>query len=369
MYPDHDCFEGPDFVGIDFSKHKTAVIFHDDFLQHKTGNHPESPQRLVVMKSAIEAHDVNEQVEWIEPGLCEEEDINRCHTRAHLETIKRTAEKASAENSLVWLDPDTPISPDSYRAARRAVGASMMGVDMILRDNYQNIWALCRPPGHHATPERAMGFCLFNNAACGAEYARAKYGIDRVMIIDYDLHHGNGTQDIFYNDSGVLYTSIHQSYHYPGTGHIDEIGSGDGRGFTVNFPVLAQSGDNEFALYAREIIAPIATQYKPQLLIASVGFDAHALDPLGYLQVSTQMFGKFVTLLRSIATELGIGILFTLEGGYSLEAQGEAIVQSLVMSTKNRFDTGDLPAPNRPSPGTLAAQDRLDKALKGIWNL
>jgi len=371
MFPDHDMFTAPDFTGITFMGNRTAVMYHDDFIQHKTGpGHPETHERLVVMKKAIESNPINEKLTWIEPELCEPVDILRCHTSALHDSIKRASEAAAdTAQKLVWLDPDTAVSPDTYRAARRAVGAVCQGVDLLVNYEYDTVWGLVRPPGHHATPNRAMGFCHFNNAACAAEYARANHNLERIMIVDYDLHHGNGTQDIFYSDPGVLYTSTHQSYHYPGTGHIDEIGEGKGRGYTVNFPVLANSGDNEIALYMREIVAPIAVQYKPQLLIVSVGFDAHEIDPLGHLQVSTQMFGRIVTFFRGLGILLGTGILFTLEGGYSLEAQADSVVESLSACLTDRMDPGDLPTPNRPGHSAVDGLEHLCERFKGIWEL
>jgi len=369
MYPDHDIFDAPDFTDTHLDNSRTGILYHEDFLHHDTGNHPESPRRLVVMKDAIESCPECSGVEWIDPVVCGEVDILRCHTSGHHEHIKKTAERAATGGSIIWLDPDTPVSAGTYKAACRAVGASCQAVDMVLNDGYQSVWALVRPPGHHATPERAMGFCLFNNAACAAEYARAKHNLERIMIVDYDLHHGNGTQEIFYEDSGVLYTSIHQSYHFPGTGHLNEIGSGEGRGFTVNFPVLAGNGDGEFALYMREIVANLASQFKPQLLIVSVGFDAHHLDPLGFLQVSSAQYGKMVLLLRAIASDLGIGIVYTLEGGYSLEAQAESIVESMKASITDHFEPNDLPMPNRPAQGAQAGFETLGHTLRGIWEL
>jgi len=370
MFPDHDVFDAPNLQDTVFAGSRTAVLYHDDFIRHLTGNHPESPERLVVMRKALQEHPVNKSIEWIEPRLCDVADIQRCHADAHIETIRLASERAAEEGGrTIWLDPDTAVSPGSYQAALRAVGACCQGVDMVLREGFQSVWCLVRPPGHHATRNRAMGFCLFNNAACAAEYARAVHKLERVMIVDYDLHHGNGTQDIFYSDAGVLYTSIHQSYHYPGTGHIDEIGEGAGAGYTVNFPVLAGSGDGEFALYMREVVAPIAWQFKPQLLVVSVGFDAHISDHLGFLQVSSEEYGKIVNLLRAVASHFNIGIVYTLEGGYSLRAQAESVVHSLVASTNNHFDAGDLPMPYRPSQGALAALDRLRKVLKGYWDL
>ncbi len=369
MYPDHDCFSGPEFGELKFGKCRVSVFYHDDFLAHKTGNHPEHPRRLVVMRNSILDHPVNEYLDWIEPGLCREEDVLRCHTSIHFDQVKRASEAAEASpDGLVRLDPDTVVCPDSFRAAKRAVGACLEAVDLALDGTKRIAWCPVRPPGHHATSDRSMGFCLFNNIACAAAYALDTHNLERVMIVDYDLHHGNGTQDIFYESPGVLFTSIHQSYHFPGTGHIDEIGAGEGRGYTVNFPVLAGSGDHEFALYFREVVAPLAEQFKPQLLLISIGTDAHIADHLGFLQVSTEEYRRIALLLRAIATDLDIGLVFILEGGYSLEASVDAIVESLVASTVDTFDPGDLPTPDRPNPGVLETLDLLRKAHQGIWN-
>jgi acetoin utilization deacetylase AcuC-like enzyme len=370
MFPDHDCFDLPEYGENIFSNSRTVIFYHEDFILHKTGNHPESPQRLVVMKGAIENNPVNKSLEWKEPRLCEEEEILRCHTRGHLESVKHASEIASASpDKLIRLDMDTVVSPDTFRAAKRAVGAACDSVDAVVKDGYQTAWALVRPPGHHATAERSMGFCLFNNAACAAEYARAVHGFERIMIVDYDLHHGNGTQDIFYEDAGVLYTSIHQSYHYPGTGHIDEVGEGLGRGYTVNFPVLAGSGNSEFGFYFREVVNPIIHQYKPQLLIVSAGFDAHVLDPLGSLQVTGTEFGQITTLLRATASEMGIGLVHCLEGGYSLEAQAESVVECMIASAATVFKNENLPFAARPSQGAVEALDRLRAAHGSKWRI
>lgn len=370
MFPDHDVFDAPDFQDTKFTNSKTAILYHNDFLLHDTGNHPENATRLIVIRDALERENFGDAVAWIEPDLCSEDDILRCHTRVQVERIK-LANRKSIENNgrLVHLDSDTPVSSGTFQAAKRAVGASCKAIDLILDENFQSVWALVRPPGHHATGETSMGFCIFNNAACGAEYARAKHGIERIMMIDIDLHHGNGSQDIFYSDPGVLYTSIHQSYHFPGTGHIDEIGSRDGRGHTVNFPILAGSGNGEYAMYGRQIVAPIARQYNPQLLIISFGVDAHIMDPLGALQVSTEYFEKMVMLFRAIASDLGIGIFYTLEGGYALNALSETMVRCMHASISDCFDPASLPMPYRPSPVSQDTFDRLVTAHSGYWRL
>ncbi|MCK4719631.1 histone deacetylase [bacterium] len=370
MFPDHDVFDGPNFDQTIFTSSKTCVIFHNDYLLHDTGSHPENSNRLIVMKDAIEKHEVGKSIDWLQPDLCEEADILRCHSEAQLEAIKFAAHKASESGGrLAYLDPDTPVSSGTWQAALRAVGGACHAVDQVLAGTYQTVWGLFRPPGHHATPDRSMGFCIFNNVACAAEYARVKHGLKRIMIVDIDLHHGNGTQDIFYSDAGVLYSSIHQCYHYPGTGFIDETGSGDGKGYTVNFPVLAGAGDGEFAIYGREVVAQIAWQFKPELLIISIGFDAHMKDPLGSLDVSTEYYGKMVTLFRAIATELGIGVFYALEGGYSLEALSESIVECMTASVATHFDPGGLPMPYRPPISSQDMLEDLRTTFKGIWNI
>ncbi|HEX9744290.1 MAG TPA: histone deacetylase [bacterium] len=370
MYPDHDNFTAPEFEDIKYAHSRIAVYSHEDFIKHHTGHHPENSNRLLVSINAIKENEVNEKIDWMSPEPCDEDDILRCHTSGHLKEVKRACdESANAPQKMIRLDPDTVVCPSSYSAATRAVGALCQGVDLLLgQKEYSIVWGLVRPPGHHAVPERSMGFCLFNNAACAAEYARANYGVERVMIIDFDAHHGNGTQDIFYSDPGVLYTSIHQSYHYPGTGHIDETGNGKGRGYNVNFPVLAGAGNDTFSLYHKEVVAPIAIAYKPQLIIVSAGFDAHIDDPLCMLQVTTEMFGQTTCLIRAFANDVGAPVIFTLEGGYNLEAMSDSLISCLEASTAESFCETDVPMRGRPSPGAVETLDHLREVLKSHWD-
>ena len=368
MYPDLDNFTGPEFEEGEFRGTRTAVIYDEDFTRHDTGPHPEQPKRLIVARQAILNDPVNEKISWLEPRICEDEDILRCHTPQHLENIRHACEIAAEEGrGLVRLDPDTVVSGASFIAARKAIGALCMSVDLVLSGKFDILWNLVRPPGHHAVSNRSMGFCLFNNVACGAEYAKIIHGMERILIIDYDCHHGNGTQDLTYKDSKILYTSIHQSYHYPGTGYIEEIGAGDGKGFNMNFPVLAGSGNDEFALYMKELVAPIALQFKPQLIFVSAGFDAHVMDPLCMLQVTTPMYGAATTLIKAIARETGAPIIHALEGGYSLDALSECIVECIRASTEKEFSEHDLPMRGRPSPGAMQTLDMLKSALAGYW--
>jgi acetoin utilization deacetylase AcuC-like enzyme len=223
--------------------------------------------------------------------------------------------------SVSWLDPDTYVGPRSFAAAVRAAGAVLTALDSVMQGESENAFALVRPPGHHAVAARAMGFCLFNNVAIAARYASSRYQLRRVLIVDFDLHHGNGTQDAFYEESSVLYFSTHQYPYYPGTGHYQETGRGAGEGFTVNVPLPAGVGDEGYDRVFNEVLVPVARRYRPQLILASAGFDAHWADPLGMMLLSVSGYAAMTRTLLMLADELCAGrLVFTLEGGYNLNA-------------------------------------------------
>jgi len=229
-----------------------------------------------------------------------------------------------------WLDPDTVVSPGSYKAALYAAGANLVAVEAILAGQATAAFCLVRPPGHHACPERAMGFCLFNNIAVAARYAQDKHGLERILIADFDAHHGNGTQEAFYEDDRVLYFSTHQYPLYPGTGDWDETGAGPGRGFTVNVPLPPGTGDDGCLRAYEEILLPIARRYRPQLILVSAGYDAHWADPLTSMNLSITGYGRLAALLKSLADEVCSGrLVFTLEGGYHLDVLSYGILATL----------------------------------------
>lgn len=299
-----------------------AVYYHPAFLQHETGEHPESKQRLVTARQAL--LDSGLGLEWLTPDPAALAAIARVHDPGYIETVREIAEKGGD-----WLDWDTVISPRSYEAALLAAGSGLMAVDRCLAAG-QLAFMLVRPPGHHACRARGMGFCLFNNIAVAAAHALEERGLERVLIFDWDVHHGNGTQDAFYADPRVLFCSIHQRGHYPGTGTIDEVGAGEGAGYTVNVPLHAGAADGAVALVFESVVGPLFKEYKPQIVLVSAGYDAQEGDPLGGLRLSQQAFQWMSARLRALAQEVGAaGPLCFLEGGYVPNRLADSIVSTL----------------------------------------
>src|SRR5437763_4238713 len=289
----------------------TAVVSDARMLAHDPGrSHPERADRLRVLLDHLE--DAPGLVR-LHPRLATEDELALVHTRAHIERVARTAGRPR-----VVFDPDTSASADSYEAARLAAGSLLVGCEAILAGEVANAFALVRPPGHHAERERAMGFCLFNNIAVAAAAAIAR-GLSRVAIVDIDVHHGNGTQWMFYDDSRVLYISTHQFPFYPGTGAASEAGRGEGEGFTVNVPLEAGALDADYAM-AYMSIASVLEQYVPALLLISAGYDAHADDPLASMRVSTAGYAAVMSILKGAAARSRSPIALVTEGGYDLAA-------------------------------------------------
>ncbi|MDP7339202.1 MAG: histone deacetylase, partial [Vicinamibacterales bacterium] len=252
------------------------------------------------------------------------DDLCLVHTAAHVERVKEIADAGGG-----MFDPDTVASAGSYDAAVRAAGAGLAAVEGVLEGDIRNALCLVRPPGHHALPDRAMGFCLFNNVAVAAASARAA-GVNRVAILDYDVHHGNGTQWMFYDDPAVLYVSLHQYPFYPGTGAVTDVGRGDGIGFTLNVPLEAGASDADYDRAMREVVGPVVTAFAPELILLSAGYDAHAQDPLGGMQVSTEGFAAMTAHVQRLAETCCQGRLAAVtEGGYDLTALDACLESTL----------------------------------------
>lgn len=297
-----------------------VVISSKRFLDHVTPpGHPERPERAeVLMSVASSFRDTGGEV--VEPRAATDQDLLRVHTQEHVDFIISRRGKGS------MIDEDTFTSPDSDEVARLAAGAVLTGVDRVLDGpKGSRALALVRPPGHHAEADRAMGFCLYSNIAVGAAYARSR-GCGKVAIVDYDVHHGNGTQWIFYEDPTVFFSSSHQFPFYPGTGAASERGRGAGEGFTLNIPLQAGAKDEEIEQkYATQVI-PAVRAFKPDLLMISAGFDAHEMDPLGQLRMTTDGFSRLTKMLVDLADEVcGGRVVLATEGGYDLKALGECL--------------------------------------------
>ena len=323
---------------------KVGYVYHPIYLKHDTGGHPENARRLEAIISHLEQTGLKPKLSLIEPRVATTEEISLVHRKQYISYIREMA-----ENGGGWLDVDTIMSPDSYDAALYAAGGMIRATEAVMDGEVGSAFALVRPPGHHATATQAEGFCLFNNIAIAAKYALNKYKLPRLAIIDFDVHHGNGTQDTFYDDPRVLYISTHQSPLYPGTGRIEETGGGEGRGATVNIPLPPGSGDAEYLAVFDQIIVPIARRFSPQLILVSAGYDAYWSDSLAMMRVSVTGFAWMVGIIKGLADELCRGRLaFTLEGGYPLDA--------LAASVKATFDVllgnTDIEDPlGQPQPG------------------
>lgn len=293
----------------------TLLLSHGDCLDHETSRgHPECADRLRAVLGALEGDDFA-GLERREAPLASEEQILRIHPAAHLAAVKAASASAAEDDGRVHLDPDTTASGGSYAAALRAAGAVCAGVDAVMEGSFANAFCAVRPPGHHAEPARAMGFCLLNNVAIGAAHARAVHGVERVAVVDFDVHHGNGTQAAFETDERLFYASTHQSPLYPGTGEASETGVGN----ILNLPLREGSGSGDLRRAVEAEIIPALRAFRPDLLIISAGFDGHRGDPLAGLNFETEDYYWITAILLDVADEICDGrVVSALEGGYNL---------------------------------------------------
>ena len=301
---------------------KTAFIYHPEYLNHDTGpNHPERPNRLRASLAALQESDVWKRLHQITPTHASLAQIRYAHAPDYSDYIRQHCEQE------IPLTYDTPVVKASFDIARLSTGGVLQAAKTVATGAAQNAFALVRPPGHHATPNRSMGFCLFNNIAIAARYLQREHGFGKVAIVDWDVHHGNGTQDIFYEDASVFFVSIHESPLYPGTGARNERGYGKGQGTTLNVPMRGGSSDSEYITVFEEILIPALRKFSPEIILISAGFDAHYLDWLSTTAVTAAGFATLTDLILEFAEETASGrIVSALEGGYSLEGLSESVV-------------------------------------------
>jgi acetoin utilization deacetylase AcuC-like enzyme len=302
--------------------HKFALIYDDIFLKHKTPqSHVESPERLVSVINKLRRTNYFDSFPLYTSRPALKEELLLVHSQKHIDYVY---ESITSGKELLD-DGDTYASKDSLQAALNAAGSTLKAIDLVKNENYKRIFCAVRPPGHHAESNRVMGFCFFNNVAIGARYAISKCGYNKVMIIDWDVHHGNGTQEIFYDSTDVFFISLHQYPFYPGTGAATDKGIGNGKGFTLNFPLTAGTiGSKVRSIFENEIKKAI-NEFNPDILFISAGFDAHKDDPLGGLLLETEDFTYLTHLLAGYTEKLNIPLISVLEGGYNLNALSDSV--------------------------------------------
>ena len=304
-----------------------TIYWSPDFLEHRVSQwHPESTERLRAIQEELERSGQWELHDKTDARAAALEEMATIHPREYIQRVEQTIHQG-----LPVIDSsDTEISTGSFLAARKVVGAGLQAVDDVLGGDSQTAFIPGRPPGHHARPSAAMGFCLFANAALAAQYALDKWQLSRVAILDWDVHHGNGTQEIFFDSEQVFYISLHEFPFYPGTGRQDEQGSGTGTGYTMNFPLTPGKDDKDYLKIISGPVADALAEYRPELIIISAGFDAHINDPLGHMNVSSEGFGQLTALVSQMAQETADGrIISFLEGGYDLSGLAESVSQHI----------------------------------------
>jgi len=327
--------------------------------------HPETPQRLVSIYEMLDNPDMVWKFIGIDARVSTREELERVHKPAYIDAIAATAGR-----SMSMLDPDTVATPETYDIARLAAGGLLNAIDAVVSRKADNAFALVRPPGHHADAERAAGFCIFNNVAIGARHAMAVHKMERILIVDWDLHHGNGTQDIFYEDPKVLYFSTHQFPYYPGTGALGEMGRGEGLGYTLNVPLRPGADDAFYVRIFQELLSPVALAFKPEIILVSAGFDTYFADPLGEMKVTPEGFAALTRVLLNLAEACSGGrLIMVLEGGYHIQGLTKcvrAVLLELLDETRASEETLNRMAAGTDDRGkVLIGQAR--KAFEPYW--
>ena len=305
---------------------KLAIIYDERHLKHSPPfSHPERPDRVTAVYNYLNKQKFSEEAKIMQPFEATTGDILRVHSKEHYEYVL-----TSIREGKTLLDGgDTYIVKDSLTPALLSAGGVVKAVDHVLKGSFKSVFSLTRPPGHHAESERSMGFCIFNNIAIGVKYALDKFSVEKIAIVDWDVHHGNGTQEIFYNSSQVYYISLHQYPFYPGTGAESERGNGEGRGFTLNFPLPAGTTGKTYLEIFKDKIVKTLNDFDPQLLFISAGFDAHKDDPLANVELTENDFADMTIVLKDFAESKKIGIISVLEGGYNLDSLSASVYEHL----------------------------------------
>jgi acetoin utilization deacetylase AcuC-like enzyme len=337
----------------------SVLLEHPSSLEHDTGSHPEQAARIAAIEQELSARNWL-GYERVESSEVAQADLTAVHAPEYVDAIERISASGGG-----YLDPDTLASEGSYQAALHAAGGAVELVDLLLDGRASTVFSLHRPPGHHALPGRAMGFCLFNNIAIAARHAVRARGLGRVLIFDWDVHHGNGTNDIFHGTDQVLFISIHESPLYPGTGPASDVGSGPGRGYTVNLPVSAGADDALYESLVDHVVVPLAEMYEPQLVLISAGFDAHREDPLATCALTEEGFAEMARSLRRCCAGLDVPLGAVLEGGYALGALARSVAATLEVLAEP-VSAAEPGTDVVVAPAARAARERLAEWWPGL---
>lgn len=314
-------------------KQQTGFVYHSDYLLHTMGDwHPERPQRLSSIVEHLKKIEFWDTLIHIQPYSADVKWIETIHTPEYIKSVED-----ACSLGFYQLDADTAVNKDSYRVALLAAGGALAAADAVMSEKVKNVFCAVRPPGHHAERNMARGFCLFNNIAIVAKYLQQEYNLKKIFIVDWDVHHGNGTQNSFYADPSVFYFSMHQWPHFPGSGLKTERGQGDGLGYTLNVPMPPGQGDEEYIEVFEQLLFPAVIEFEPDFFLISAGFDAHSLDQLAGMEMTRAGFGKLTKIVKNLADEYCEGrIISLLEGGYNLEMQAQCVARHLEVLQERR---------------------------------
>ena len=341
---------------------RVGIVRDERYLGHKPGHmHPEHPNRLKAVYRMVDA-DLGRDVVGIEPRPATLEQLELVHTPAYVKRVLKTA-----DHGYTSLAPDTPASAGTYLASWLAVGGCLKAVDLLMDRSLEVSFCLVRPPGHHALKDRAGGFCVFNNIGIAARYAMKGYGLSRILVVDFDVHHGNGINDLFHEEKEVLYFSTHDPMLYPYTGEWEDAGKGAGEGYTVNMPLPRDLSDGEFIHLYHEVLGPVMRAYQPQLILMAAGFDAHQEDPIGRSRLTEEGFGMLTRLFMALRTEIGAPpTLFVLEGGYSPRALA-ASVREVIKVLLRPEPLDDTACIETQQSADLVARARAIHGKYAVW--
>jgi acetoin utilization deacetylase AcuC-like enzyme len=351
---------------------RTAVVFSPIYYQHDTGvDHPESARRLRAIISELRRDQLSKSKKWmfVEPGKASMEDVESIHDREYIEHVRAVCRSGGG----ILDSGDTLVSRDSFEVALYAAGGALKAVSLVMKGQFENVFALVRPPGHHAEKFHACGFCVFNNIAIATQNLVRKFNLKRVLIFDIDAHHGNGTQEAFYETGKVLYISLHEDLlGFPGTGFIDEVGEGEGLGYNVNIPLPFRTSDQIYLRAVNEIAVPIIRQYKPQFMLVSAGFDGHYTDPVGSLSLSALCYKEVFETIVGLASQICNGKLMAiLEGGYSLEFVGKITALAIAEMSGSPYVIKDRFPVFRKKVRMQGEKvlRGVQKVQRGFWNI